>query len=352
MLKNGKPSSLANFYTESFKYQQPLRHERWNEQHIIHLSATLPSRIYRFVSSKCGGKIVAPSPGYRSCLALCLFLTIGNASSQSPAGSLLNISTRARVNTSDNLDAILIGGFIVDGPPGVTKRVLLRAIGPSLAERGVPGALGDTVLAVFNQGTSIASNDNWRDTQEAEIEATTIPPTDNLESAVVLDLSAGAYTALVYGTQDTLVSPGDPKGQGVALVEIYDLDQPSARLLNISSRGSVGTDDNVMIAGFIVGEAALKVLMRAIGPSLTLAGVSGPLQDTVLELHNESGDVIGFNDDWKETQEAEIEGTTIPPPDDREAAILATLAPGAYTAILSGKDDATGVALVEAYALD
>jgi len=280
------------------------------------------------VSSKCGAKIVARSPGYRSCLALCLLLAIGNASAQSPSGSLLNISTRARVNTSDNLDEILIGGFIVGGPPAVTKRVLLRATGPSLAGQGVPGALGDTVLAVFNQGTSISSNDNWRDTQESEIEATMIPPTDNLESAVVLDLSAGAYTALVYGTQDTLVSPGDPKGKGIALVEIYDLEQPSTRLLNISSRGSVGTDDNVMIAGFIVGKAALEVLMRAIGPSLTVAGVSGPLQDTVLELHDASGDVIGFNDDWKETQEVEIEATTIPPPDDREAAILATLAPG------------------------
>ena len=297
--------------------------------------------------------VVAPSLGYTSCLALCLLLITGNAGAQSPAGSFLNISTRTRVVTSDNLGQTLIGGFIVEAPSGAKKRVLLRAIGPSLTGRGVPGALADTVLAVYNHGTSIASNDNWRDTQEAEIEATTIPPTDDLESAVVLDLDAGEYTALVYGTQDTLVSPGDPKGEGVALVEIYDLDPLSpARLVNISSRGPVGTDDDVMIGGFIVGQASLKVLVRAIGPSLGISGFPSPLQDTVLELHNASGDVIGFNDDWKEDQEAEIEATTIPPPDDRESATLATLAPGNYTAILRGKDDTTGSALVEAYALD
>ena len=293
------------------------------------------------------------APGYAFCLALCLLLMTGNADAQSAAGSFLNISTRTRVNTSDNLGEILIGGFIVEAPPGVTKRVLLRAIGPSLAERGVPGALADTVLAVYDHGTSIASNNNWRDTQEAEIEATTIPPTNDLESAVVLDLGAGEYTALVYGTQDTLISPGDPKGQGIALVEIYDLDPPSlARLVNISSRGPVGTDDGVMIGGFIIGEAALKVLVRAIGPSLGIGGAPVPLQDTALELHDASGDVIGYNDDWKESQQADIEATTIPPPDDREAAILTTLAPGNYTAILRGKDDTTGSALIEAYALD
>ncbi len=285
------------------------------------------------------------------CAALGLLLAISQAAAQS--GSLLNISTRARVNTGDNLDEILIGGFIVQAPPGVTKRVLVRAIGPSLAERGVSGALADTVVAIFDHGTSIASNDNWRDTQEAEIQATTIPPTNDLESAVVADLSAGEYTALVYGKRDTLISPGDPAGRGVALVEIYDLNPAaSARMANISSRAGVGTGDDVMIGGFIVGDAVLRVLVRAIGPSLGSGGFPGPLQDTVLELHNASGDVIASNDDWRDTQEAEIEATTIPPPDDREAAIVAMLSPGNYTAILRGKNDTTGRALVEVYALD
>ena len=285
------------------------------------------------------------------CIAFGLLLAISPAAAQS--GSLLNISTRARVNTSDNLDEILIGGFIVEAPPGVTKRVLVRAIGPSLAERGVSGALADTVVAIFDHGTSIASNDNWREAQEDEIQATTIPPTNDLESAVVADLSAGEYTALVYGTRDTLISPGDPAGQGVALVEIYDLDAASsARVVNISSRGPVRRGDEVMIGGFIVGDAVLRVLVRAIGPSLASRGVSGPLQDTVLELHNASGDAIASNDNWRDTQEAEIEATTIPPTDDREAAILASLPPGNYTAILRGKNDTTGRALVEVYALD
>ncbi len=285
------------------------------------------------------------------CAALGLLLALSQAGAQS--GSLLNISTRTRVNTSDNLDEILIGGFIVRAPAGVRKRVLVRAIGPSLAERGVSGALTDTVLAIFDRGTSIASNDNWRDTQETEIVATTIPPTSDLESAVVLNLGAGEYTALVYGKRDTLVSPRDPAGRGVALVEIYDLDSAStARVVNLSSRGPVGTGDDVMIGGFIIGDAALRVLVRAIGPSLGSGGFPGPLQDTILELHNASGDAIASNDNWRDTQEVEIAATMIPPPDEREAALIATLAPGNYTAVLRGKNNTTGRALVEVYALD
>ncbi|MEO5722051.1 MAG: hypothetical protein ABIR71_11340 [Chthoniobacterales bacterium] len=286
-----------------------------------------------------------------------LYVALGLLCASLPAGaqpgSLLNISTRARVNTSDNLDEILIGGFIVRGSARVTKRILVRAIGPSLAERGVSGALTDTVLAIYDHGTLIAGNTNWRDTQEAEIIATTIPPTNDLESAVVLNLAAGEYTALVYGTRDTLISPGDPAGRGVALVEIYDLDAASpTRMVNLSSRGPVGTGDDVMIGGFIIGNASLRVLARAIGPSLGNGGFPGPLQDTMLELYNASGDSIASNDNWRDTQEAEIAATTIPPPDDREAALVATLTPGNYTAVLRGKNNTTGRALVEFYALD
>lgn len=180
-----------------------------------------------------------------------------------------------------------------------------------------------------------------------------IPPTDDLESAVLLDLAAGEYTAQVYGTVDTLVSPGDPKGVGIALVEIYDLDPTSpARLANLSTRAPVDEGDDVLIGGFIVGAGEEKVLLRALGPSLGEGGAPAPLADPVLELHNASGDVIAFNDDWKDSQEAEIEATTIAPTDPREAAILTTLSSGDYTAILRGKDEMTGAALVEVYALD
>jgi hypothetical protein len=262
-------------------------------------------------------------------IALCLLFSPSKIDAQS--ATLLNISSRARVNTSDNLGEILIGGFIIEAPPGVTKRVLLRAIGPSLGELAVPGALADTVLVVYDHGTSIASNDNWRDTQMAAIEATLIPPTDDLESALLLDLGAGEYTAQVYGTVDTLFFPGDPRGAGIALVEIYDLDPASpARLANISTRAPVGLGDDVLIGGFIVGGGTKTVLARAIGPSLVLGGAPSPLADPVLEMHNASGDVIGFNDNWKDDQKAEIEGTTIAPTDDREAAILAALPSGNY----------------------
>lgn len=296
-------------------------------------------------------KPIAPVVDVALCVALCLLLSPSKVDAQSAA--LLNISSRARVNTSDNLGEILIGGFIIEAPPGVTKRVLLRAIGPSLGERGVPGALADTVLAVYDQGTSIASNNNWRDAQAAAIEATMIPPTDDLESAVLLELAAGEYTAQVYGTVDTLFFPGDPRGEGIALVEIYDLDPASsARLANISTRAPVGLGDDVLIGGFIVGGGTETVLVRAIGPSLALGGAPSPLADPVLEMHNASGDVIGFNDDWKDDQQAEIEATTIAPTDDREAAILAALPSGNYTAILRGSADTTGAALVEVYDLD
>ena len=296
-------------------------------------------------------KPIVPLLGATLSVTLCLLFSPSKVAAQSAA--LLNISSRARVNTSDNLGEIVIGGFIIEAPPGVTKRVLLRALGPSLAERGVPGALADTVLAVYDHGTPIASNDNWRDAQMAAIEATMLPPTDDLESAVLLDLAAGEYTAQVYGTVDTLLFPGDPRGVGIALVEIYDLDPASpARLANISTRAPVGLDDDVLIGGFIVGGGTETVLVRAIGPSLPLGGAPSPLADPVLELHNASGDVIGFNDDWKDDQQAEIEGTTLAPTDDREAGILAALPSGDYTAIVRGSADTTGAALVELYDLD
>lgn len=129
--------------------------------------------------------------------------------------------------------------------------------------------------------------------------------------------------------------------------------QPFGRLLNISARARVGTGDNVLIAGFtIVGSDVKKVAVRAIGPSLGKAGVTEPLRDTVLELHDGSGAIVAVNDDWKETQREEIEQAQLAPTDDREAALIRTLAPGAYSAIVRGSEDATGVAVVEVYDLD
>lgn len=274
-------------------------------------------------------------------------IILSNFKPAPPIAKLLNISTRLKVETGDNA---LIGGFIVKGTS--TKKVLVRGLGPSLTASGVPGALQDPTLELHDStGAVVASNDNWKDTQETAIKATTIPPSNPSEAAIVSDLAPGAYTAIVRGNGDTT---------GVGLVEVYDLEQKTfPQLANISTRGLVGTGSNVLIGGLILGgeTGSARVLIRAIGPSLRKSGVSNALPDTTLELHNGQGATIATNDNWKvngqtgHSQEAAIRATTIPPSSDLESAVLATLAPGNYTAIVRGKNDTTGVALVEAYNL-
>jgi hypothetical protein len=263
-----------------------------------------------------------------------------------PTGQLLNISTRMEVL---NGDQVLIGGFIVTGTD--PKRIIVRGIGPSLP---VGGALADPTLELHQGGTTLVTNDNWKindqtgQSQEADIRATTIQPTNNLESAILTTLSPGSYTAILAGKNG---------GTGVGLVEVYDLAQgANSRLGNISSRGFVDTGDNVMIGGFIVGGGSgdsARVLVRALGPSVPVAGALG---DPTLELHDGSGTTIATNDNWKTrsdgvSQQAEIEATTIPPTNDLESAIVQTLPPGNYTAIVRGKNNSNGVGLVEVYNL-
>ena len=260
-----------------------------------------------------------------------------------PTGAV-NISTRLAVGDSDN---VLIAGFIITG--NAPKQVIIRAIAPSLKANGspLPGAMQDPTLELHDASESLGSNDNWRDSQEDEIIATNVPPTDEHESAIVATLAPGNYTAVVAGKGNTT---------GIAVVELYDLGTASldtsskAQLAQISTRGKVLTDDNVMIGGFIVSGNATKVIMRAIGPSLN-GIVPGALQDTVLELRDGSGSLINSNDDWRTTQEQQIIDTTVPPMDNRESAIVATLNPGNYTGIVRGKNNTTGVALVEVYGL-
>ncbi len=256
------------------------------------------------------------------------------------AGQLLNISTRLGVLTGDN---VLIGGFIILGPG--PKQVIVRAIGPSLGNFGVPDFLADPILELHHPDGSVVTNDNWQDTQPTEIAATGLAPSEELESAIVELLDPGAYTAIVRGVAG---------GTGVGLVEAYDLAAATGTTANISTRGFVDTGDNVMIGGFIAGSGGggdSTVLVRAIGPSLLGQGVPGALTDPVLELHDGSGTTLKTNDDWKDTQQPEIEETGLQPSDDHESAILATLVPGAYTAIVRGADNTTGVGLVEVYDL-
>jgi len=264
---------------------------------------------------------------------------------------LLNISTRAQVLTNDE---VLIAGFIITGT--APKPVIIRGLGPSLSGAEVNGVLSDPTLELHQGTTTLATNDNWKTnsdggSQQAEVEATTIPPTNDLESAIVMTLSPGEYTAILAGKDG---------GTGTGLVEVYDLDPgASSQLANISTRGFVGMDNDAMIGGLIVGggTGGSLVVVRAIGPSLSSAGVQGALADPTLELHDANGATLATNDNWKindltqQSQEAEVQATLLAPTDDLESAIVTTLAPGPYTAVVRGKNETTGVALVEAYNL-
>lgn len=261
----------------------------------------------------------------------------GNVSPAPKPRSLLNISTRSRTGVGED---VLIGGFIISGLDA--KKLAIRAIGPSLP---VSGKLADPMLELRDQaGRIVASNDNWNSQREAAV-ISGVPPNDERESVIVTTLEPGSYTTVMRGTHST---------SGVALVEVYDLSSNSnSKLANISTRGKVEMGDNVMIGGFIIGgNQPTKVIVRAIGPSLASAGVQGALQDPILELHGRDGSLIFQNDNWRTNQQADIIATRIPPTDNRESAIVATLQPGNYTAIVRGKNNATGVALVEIYNLE
>ena len=240
----------------------------------------------------------------------------------------------------------MIGGFIVTG--NQSKRVIVRGIGPSLGSSGVPGAISDPILRLFgSNGSPLAVNDNWQDTQRAEIEATGIAPQDLRESAVIATLAPGAYTATVAGMNG---------GTGVGLVEIYDLNSSTAaaKLGNIATRGSVQLGDNVMIAGFALGGTSTnspKVVVRALGPSLAQAGISNPLSNPALQLFDNNGQLVATNNDWQDnpTQAAELQALNLAPVNPAESAIVAMLPPGLYTAVEAGQGGGTGVGLIEVY---
>ena len=275
-----------------------------------------------------------------------------------PISTLGNISTRAFVQTGDN---VVIGGFIIQGAE--EKRVVIRAIGPELTQYGVPDALANPTLELHDgTGALIASNNDWVATiiggiitsdQVAAIRASGYAPGDPRESAMIVNLPPGNYTAIVRGVANTT---------GVALAEVYDLSPaPNSLLGNISTRSFVQTGDNVMIGGVIVqGTQPKRVIVRAIGPELTQYGVPNPLADPTLELHDSTGALIASNDNWQHTiiggiittdQVRDILNSGHAPTDPRESAIIATLPPGNYTAIVRGVNETTGVGLVEVYDL-
>jgi hypothetical protein len=253
----------------------------------------------------------------------------------------MNLSTRTSVQTGDNAG---IGGFIITG--NTPKRVLIRAIGPSLVDFGVPNPLADPVLELHGPaGFFTITNNDWRETQAAEILATGIPPASELESAIAATLVPGSYTAIVRGNGNT---------SGIALVEVYDLNEAAdSKLANLSTRAFVSTGNDLVIAGFMLGHNSGngKVVVRGIGPSLAAAGVSNALPDPTLELRDTNGALILANNDWQDNpaSAAYLTGAGLAPTSPRESALAATLPPGLYTALLTGRNNGTGIGVVEVY---
>jgi hypothetical protein len=262
-----------------------------------------------------------------------------------------NVSTRLPVGTGDN---VLIEGFIVQGPPGSTKKIMVRAIGPSLIPFGITDALANPTLEIKNgNNVTVARNNDWKNTQIgglvtnnqfSEINGIGLAPVDDLESAIIANLAPGSYTAVVAGV-------GNSVGTGV--VDAYDMSRASpARLANVATRGLIQSGDKLMIAGFIIQNGPVRTVIRAIGPSLTEFGITNALPDTTLQLRNQNGTIVRENDDWMTAQKQELESVGLQPSHNLEAALIATLPPGQYTAQVRGKGQATGIGVVQVYFLE
>jgi acetyl esterase/lipase len=296
-------------------------------QHAFDYWATVKDQVLAFLDDRFAGvPFPKPTPGPTATPA------------PAPVTKLVNVSTRAHVGNGAD---VMIGGFIITG--SAPKSVVIRALGPSLAQAGVAGALADPKLDLYDaSGKLIAENDNWS-SLPSDVVAQGLTPSNANESVIAMTLAPGSYTAMVSGVGDS---------DGVGLLELYDLDADHSVLSNISTRGQVTSTADPMIGGFIIdGTESAKVLVRAIGPSLTALGIDGALTNPTLELRNSDGSLLFANDNWRETQQKQIAATTIPPTDNREAAIVATLAPGNYTAVVHASGEGSGIALVEVYSL-
>ncbi len=257
------------------------------------------------------------------------------------AARLINVSTRLRADVGDSVP---IAGFVIrDGP----KKVAIRVLGPSLSQFGVPGVLANPSLQLVrsSDAVTVATNDNWQEDSAGAVALTAanLALPNSFESGTVQTLPAGSYTAVVRGVKETA---------GNCLVEVYDLEFATApRLINLSTRGPVGTGDNVMIAGLVVGSGQpRRFLIRALGPSLNGSGMPNALADPMIEIVS-NGVMIGSNDNWQTAQASEITATGFAPQDSRESGIILTLRPGPYTAIVRGRNGTTGSAIVEVYEL-
>jgi hypothetical protein len=251
--------------------------------------------------------------------------------------TLGNISTRMRVGTGDNA---MIGGFIITGTQ--SKKVIIRGMGPTLGTVGVQGVLSDPFLELHDgTGAVIATNDDWQ--QGSSEIPNGFTPGDSRESVLVAMLAPGSYTAVVRGAHGET---------GVGIVEAYDL-TPSAgsKLANISTRGFVETGDNAMIGGLIMTGGSTKVIVRAIAPSLQSLGITNALLDPTLDLINGNGASVASNDDWQQGPNTNEIPSGFSPGDPRESIIVTTITAGSYTAIVRGKNNSVGIAVVEAFNL-
>ncbi|MBA2622468.1 MAG: matrixin family metalloprotease [Chthoniobacterales bacterium] len=262
-----------------------------------------------------------------------------------PSPNLVNLSTRAFVGEGDR---VLIGGLIIQGSQPAT--VVLRAIGHSLAARGINDPLTDPVLQLRNaNGGLIGESDDWISDSDAEsIASYRLDPSNSRESALLRTLNPGNYTAIVRAYDN-----GDGDLTGTGLVELYDLHTTGGRAGNIATRGQVLTGDGALIAGFIIGGSQSKeVIIRGLGPSLSAANVANALADPAMEVRDAAGNLILANDDWEADANAgRVASAGLAPSQRREAALFANLNPGTYTTVLRGFDNTTGIGLVEVYDL-
>jgi hypothetical protein len=304
-----------------------------------------------------GGTIGQHDAGASSGAAYSLTSGFWGTANSNPAGTptptpglVGNVSTRLPVGTGDN---VLIEGFIVQGPAGSSKKIMVRAIGPSLAPFGIPDALGNPILEIHDGGNAVvATNDDWATTQvggiitgdqSGEISGSGLAPGNNLESAIIANLAPGSYTAVVRGVGNTV---------GTGVVDAFDMSAASpARLANIATRGLVQPGDKLMIAGFIIQNGDVRAVVRAIGPSLSAFGIGNALPDTTLQLRDQNGVIVRENDDWQSDQKQELEATGLQPSDPLEAAVVVTISPGQYTVQVRGKPETTGIGVVQVYFL-
>jgi hypothetical protein len=241
---------------------------------------------------------------------------------------------------------VAIGGFIITG--NTSKKIVVRGLGPSLTRFNLSGVLLDPVLELRQaDGSLILLTDNWKDNQRVQIEGSVYQPTDDRESVIVATLQPAAYTATLSGKGQTT---------GIGTVEIYDNDEEAdSQLANISTRGFVQTGDSVMIGGFMLGlgTSNVQVAVRGLGPSLSQFGLSNLLADPTLELHDSNGATLASNDDWQSdpVSAGQLTANGLALQNSKESGIFTSLPPGAFTAILAGKNGGVGIGLVEIYNL-